>query len=43
MRKLKGTYLMETLSAGKRDICIKVVNKAHVPVGIEQCVQVTVN
>lgn len=43
LRKLKGTYLMETLSAGKRDICIKVVNKAHVPVGIEQCVQVTVN
>lgn len=43
LRKLKGTYLMETLSAGKRNICIKVVNKAHVPVGIEQCVQVTVN
>lgn len=43
LRKLKGDYLMETLPAGKRNICIKVVNKAHVPVGIEQCVQVTVN
>ena len=42
LRKLKGSYLLETLSSGKRNICIKVVNKAHVPVGIEQCVKVTV-
>ena len=42
LRKLKGSYTLETLSPGKRDICVKVVNKAHVPVGIEQCVQVTV-
>jgi hypothetical protein len=42
LRKLKGSYMLETLSPGKRDICVKVVNKAHVPVGIEQCVQVTV-
>lgn len=42
LRKLKGSYLLETLSSGKRNICIKVVNKAHVPVGIEQCIQVTV-
>jgi hypothetical protein len=41
LRKLKGSYTLETLSSGKRDICIKVVNKAHVPVGIEECVQVT--
>jgi len=42
LRQLKGSYLLETPSAGKRNICIKVVNKAHVPIGIEQCVQVTV-
>lgn len=42
LRKLKGDYLLETLSSGKRNICIKVVNKAHVPVGIEECIQVTV-
>jgi len=42
LRKLKGSYLLETLSPGPRTICIKVVNKAHVPVGIEQCVHVTV-
>lgn len=43
LRKLKGNYVLETLSPGKRNICVKVVNKAHVPVGIEQCVQVTVD
>lgn len=42
LRKLKGSYLLETLSPGARAICIKVVNKAHVPVGIEQCIRVTV-
>lgn len=41
LRKLKGTYPLESMSSGKRDICIKVVNKAHVPVGIEECVRVT--
>lgn len=42
LRKLKGDYLLETLSSGKRNVCIKVVNKAHVPVGIEECIKVTV-
>lgn len=42
LRKLKGSYLLETLSPGKRAICVKVVNKAHVPVGIERCVRVNV-
>jgi hypothetical protein len=42
LRKLKGSYPLTGLSTGKRAICIKVVNKAHVPVGIEQCVRVTV-
>ena len=42
LRKLKGSYLLESMATGKRNICVKVVNKAHVPIGIEQCVQVTV-
>jgi len=42
LRKPKGSYLLETLSSGKHDLCVKVVNKAHVPTGIEQCIQVTV-
>lgn len=42
LRKLKGSYLLETLSSGTRSLCVKVVNKAHVPIGIGQCIQVTV-
>lgn len=42
LRKLKGSYLLESLDSGKRKLCVKVVNKAHVPVGVERCVQVTV-
>ncbi|MCA1978755.1 MAG: hypothetical protein LDL19_05905 [Thiobacillus sp.] len=42
LRKLKGSYLLESLDSGKRTLCVKVVNKAHVPIGIEKCIQVTV-
>ena len=42
LRKAKGSYLLETLSSGKHSLCVKVVNKAHVPIGIKQCIQVTV-
>lgn len=42
LRKSKGSYLLETLSSGKRSLCVKVVNKAHVPIGIEHCIQVMV-
>lgn len=43
LRKLKGSYLLESLASGKHNICVKVVNKAHVPIGVGQCVNVTVN
>ena len=41
LRQLKGSYTLETLPAGHQRICVKVVNKAHVPTGVEQCVEVT--
>ena len=43
LRQLKGSYTLETLTSGKHDICVKVVNKGHTPIGVEQCVKVTVN
>jgi hypothetical protein len=43
LRQKKGSFLLESLSTGKHELCIKVVNKAHVPIGIGKCVQVTVN
>lgn len=42
LRKLSGSYALEALTPGQRAICIKVVNKAHVPIGVEQCVKVSV-
>ena len=43
LRQLKGSYTLATLSPGQHDICVKVVNKSHTPIGVEQCVKVTVN
>lgn len=42
LRRLEGSYTLPTLAAGERDICIKVVNKGHTPIGVEQCVTVMV-
>jgi len=42
LRQLQGSYTLETLSPGQRTVCIKVVNRAHVPIGVEQCVKVKV-
>lgn len=43
VRQLQGGYALGALESGNRNICIKVVNKAHTPIGIEECVRVTVN
>jgi hypothetical protein len=42
LRQLKGSYPLETLATGKHSLCVKIVNKGHVPIGIGQCIQVTV-
>jgi hypothetical protein len=42
LRQLKGTHTLETMATGAHDICIKVVNKAHTPVGVEKCIKVAV-
>ena len=42
LRQLKGSYPLETPAAGKHSLCVKIVNKGHVPIGIGQCIQVAV-
>lgn len=42
LRQLKGSYKLPTLATGKHELCIKVVNKAHTPIGVEQCINVMV-
>lgn len=43
IRALKGSYMLNDLPAGERNICIKVVNRAHTPIGIDGCVKVHVS
>lgn len=43
LRQLKGSYPLATLAPGRHDICIKVVDKGHTPIGVQQCIKVTVN
>lgn len=43
LRNLKGSHALGTLPSGKHDICIKVVNKAHTPIGPQKCVNVSVD
>lgn len=42
LRKLSGSHALESLPPGAHSLCIKVVNKAHVPIGVEQCISVKV-
>lgn len=43
LRQLKGSHSLPPLASGPHDICIRVVNKGHTPIGVEQCVQVAAN
>ncbi len=42
LRQLKASHALETLAPGTRELCIKVVNKNHTPIGIEKCIKVKV-
>ncbi|MFH1494793.1 MAG: hypothetical protein ABIG70_08365 [Pseudomonadota bacterium] len=42
VRKLSGSHPLESLTPGTHSLCIKVVNKAHVPIGVEHCIKVNV-
>ncbi len=42
LRKLSGSHPLDSMAHGSHTLCIKVVNKAHTPIGVEQCVKVSV-
>ncbi|MFN2309021.1 MAG: hypothetical protein ABR553_04705 [Gammaproteobacteria bacterium] len=42
IRQLEGSYPLTSVGMGDRELCIKVVNRAHVPIGIESCVNVVI-
>ncbi len=41
LRRKKATFTLNPLPAGEHSICLKVVNKAHTPIGQETCISVT--
>ena len=43
LRELKGSYPIESMAPGKHTVCIKLVNRAHTPIGVQDCVRVTVD
>ena len=40
MREINGKTAIDPLSPGKHEICAKVVDKSHAPLGIETCIHV---
>lgn len=42
LRQLNGTHTMGSLAPGKHQLCIKVVNKSHTPIGVDKCIDVVV-
>lgn len=40
LRKMQGSYSIDYLDAGKREICIKIVNSNHTPTGAGRCVTI---
>ncbi len=41
LHHLKGNYSLKGLTPGTREICVKIANKAHVPIGVDHCIRVT--
>ena len=42
LRALKGSHAVGPLAAGKHEICIQVVHKAHPPIGTQACIPIRV-
>jgi hypothetical protein len=42
LRALEGSYELASLSPGMHEICVKVVNRGHVPIGVDGCVTANV-
>lgn len=40
LRKMQGSYGIDYLDQGKREICIKIVNSNHTPTGVGRCVTI---
>lgn len=41
LRQMKGSYTLDPMTRGMHEICAKLVNKNHTPIGVERCIKVT--
>ncbi|MDO8463706.1 MAG: hypothetical protein Q7S46_00410 [Gallionella sp.] len=41
LRQMKGNHTLDPLARGMHEICAKIVNKNHTPIGVERCIKVT--
>ena len=41
LRQKKGSHTLDPLMPGMHEICAKMVNKNHTPIGVERCIKVT--
>lgn len=42
LRRIKDSYTLNSLALGEHEICVKIVNKSHKPIGVQQCNKVSV-
>ncbi len=42
LRRLVGSHTLGSLAEGPHELCVKVVNRNHTPIGVEKCIDVTV-
>ncbi len=41
LRQPKGSYMLDPLARGPHEICAKMVDKNHTPIGVDRCIKVT--
>lgn len=41
LRQKKGSYTLDPMTRGMHEICARMVNKNHTPIGVERCIKVT--
>lgn len=40
LRQIKGSHSLDLLTQGKHEICVKIVDRNHTPIGVERCIKV---
>lgn len=40
LKKMKGSYSLAPVTPGKHEICVRLVNKNHTPIGVDRCINV---